>query len=306
MFWGQKAKDRELGATSAGRESEVQGQSVGSLGSIQRGGGSFADSSFTDGVSKPFLLTSTTTNQASRQLSNSLTSNALVDNPALPQPQASYEPMVANDSTGFVFGSRPVAANGGYSASDVLESVSSGASEASMPRVSRPYEVGGTAKSTRSLVAKDFVRDDLTRTPESQTRYNESDAGVLSQNEQRVSSSYNSAYKNYRVVVPEGTRMEGDLSFTVPVRLEGDFKGSLVSSDIVVIGRGSVVKGSIKARVVLVQGSVQGPVIASHSVLLHEGSVMRGKLSAPKFVMEEGAEFNGTSEMSFRPRRASL
>ena len=100
-------------------------------------------------------------------------------------------------------------------------------------------------------------------------------------------------------IVP-GCQLEGRLEVVGSIRVEGEFRGELVSDATVFIAEEAAVEASIRARSVVIRGAVVGDVHAAREVVLHASGRLQGAVETPSFVIERGAVFNGETRM-FRP-----
>jgi cytoskeletal protein CcmA (bactofilin family) len=91
--------------------------------------------------------------------------------------------------------------------------------------------------------------------------------------------------------------LEGRLTVKNAVRVDGVMRGEIQSSDNVTIGKDGSVEGDITAADVVIGGKVTGRVLCQGKVVLEENSTLTGDLKTIKLVVEEGAVFNGMSEM---------
>lgn len=98
------------------------------------------------------------------------------------------------------------------------------------------------------------------------------------------------------IIGPDAT-LEGRLSVKHSVRIDGLMKGELNSTELVTIGPDGGVEGNIAAAEVVVGGKVIGKIVCNGKVVLEESAVLTGDLKTLRLVVEEGATFNGMSEM---------
>ena len=94
-----------------------------------------------------------------------------------------------------------------------------------------------------------------------------------------------------------GTSLEGTIETNGSLRIDGRVKGTVKSSDTVTIGSGGEVNGEIYARNAIVGGKIEGNIIVEEKLVLESTSVLTGNLRAGKLIIDEGAVFNGKSEM---------
>ncbi len=94
-----------------------------------------------------------------------------------------------------------------------------------------------------------------------------------------------------------GTSLEGTIETNGSLRIDGRVKGTVKSSDTVTIGAGGEVNGEIFARNAIVGGKIEGNISVEEKLVLESTSVLTGNLRAGKLIIDEGAVFNGNSEM---------
>ena len=87
--------------------------------------------------------------------------------------------------------------------------------------------------------------------------------------------------------------VRGDLTTEGTIRIDGRLEGSIIRSDIVVIGAKASVIGNILAREVVVGGSVEGNITAESRVELDSAAVVLGDIVAGSILTHEGAQIRG-------------
>jgi cytoskeletal protein CcmA (bactofilin family) len=105
-------------------------------------------------------------------------------------------------------------------------------------------------------------------------------------------------------VLEHGCALEGRLVTDKPIRIEGELRGSLVSSETVWVTESGTVEGDIQARSVEIRGAVVGNVSGSRDVLLCPTGKLHGDVETSSLVVERGAYFNGRTTMR-QPQHAS-
>lgn len=98
--------------------------------------------------------------------------------------------------------------------------------------------------------------------------------------------------------IDEGSEIDGKLTFTGKLVLNGRLRGEIVSNDQLIIGEKGVVNANIRAGVVQISGEVVGDVVASDRVELREKCRVYGDVSAPVVIIAEGALFEGQCRMT--------
>ena len=97
------------------------------------------------------------------------------------------------------------------------------------------------------------------------------------------------------------TAIEGAVSFTGTIRLDGKVTGKIESqSGTVIIGEKAVIEADISAGVVIVMGRVKGMVDASSRIEVFPPAQIDGDIQAPVISMDAGVKFNGKCTMKAR------
>ncbi len=102
---------------------------------------------------------------------------------------------------------------------------------------------------------------------------------------------------NLTAFIDQGSEFEGKLSFKDTVRIDGTFSGEISSDNTLIVGESGQIHAHIKSVCVVISGLVEGDVIANEQIVLHKTAVVNGDLQAPKIMMEEGAQLNGSVRM---------
>lgn len=93
-----------------------------------------------------------------------------------------------------------------------------------------------------------------------------------------------------------GARFEGILTFDDVFRIDGAFKGSIVSDAELVVGDGGLVEGEIRVGRLAVSGTVRGVIHATGRVEVHAGGRLLAEIHTPALVVEDGAIIQGAVE----------
>ena len=94
-----------------------------------------------------------------------------------------------------------------------------------------------------------------------------------------------------------GTALTGELRFSGTLRIEGEFHGSITTTDILTVGKDADVHADIHAGEVEVYGRLSGTVTAKRRIEVHATGKIKGDVSAPILVIENGATLDGRSSM---------
>ncbi|MBN1282559.1 MAG: polymer-forming cytoskeletal protein [Proteobacteria bacterium] len=98
-------------------------------------------------------------------------------------------------------------------------------------------------------------------------------------------------------LIDRGCSVEGKLAFDGTVQINGDFTGEILSDGTLIVGPEAKISARIQIDTIIIEGSVQGTVEAKQKVELRRGANLTGDIEAPALVVEEGAVFQGRSQM---------
>src|ERR1700741_578814 len=117
---------------------------------------------------------------------------------------------------------------------------------------------------------------------------------------QPAASSSPASHETARKVSVLGKTLvfKGELSADEDIILQGRVEGSIHHTQSVTVGIDGVVIGNTHARSIVVEGTVEGDLKGVVSVLIAATATVRGNISAPRVGIMEGANFNGSVDMS--------
>ena len=93
-------------------------------------------------------------------------------------------------------------------------------------------------------------------------------------------------------------QFKGELSADEDLIIQGKVEGSIIHKQRLTIGREGSVHASVDAQSVVIEGAMEGDVRAEKSVAVKETARMTGNISAPSVTILQGANFNGSVDMS--------
>ena len=96
----------------------------------------------------------------------------------------------------------------------------------------------------------------------------------------------------------KGAEMNGEISFTNGLRVEGTIKGTVRSEALLEIGPGGVVDADVHIRKISVDGEFRGIIHASDRVEIRKNGKVFGEIFSPCLIIEAGATFDGRCNMS--------
>ncbi len=98
-------------------------------------------------------------------------------------------------------------------------------------------------------------------------------------------------------LLDQGSSFEGKLSFEGTVRIGGDFKGEIYTSDTLVIDPSATIDAQVEADTIIISGSVKGNLFARRKVIMHPPAHFTGTVTTPSLRIDEGVVFEGASYM---------
>jgi cytoskeletal protein CcmA (bactofilin family) len=97
--------------------------------------------------------------------------------------------------------------------------------------------------------------------------------------------------------IGKGTFLEGNVETYGNIRIEGKVNGNIKSKSKVALGPGSHVGGNIISQNADIEGEVKGKLEISELLVLKATAVINGDIVTGKLVVEPGAIFNGSCRM---------
>lgn len=101
-------------------------------------------------------------------------------------------------------------------------------------------------------------------------------------------------------VIGKNTKIQGEVSGTGNLRIDGEIEGELKLSGSVIVGETGMVTGNISARALNVSGTVHGNARTEESLTIHSSGQLIGDVQVNAFQIEDGGIFKGRSEMNPR------
>ena len=95
----------------------------------------------------------------------------------------------------------------------------------------------------------------------------------------------------------KNTGFEGKLSFTGAVRIDGRFKGEILSEGTLIIGESAEVESDVHISHIIISGEFKGNIFAKTRIEIHAPGRVFGNLQAPVVVIDEGVIFEGNCRM---------
>ena len=111
------------------------------------------------------------------------------------------------------------------------------------------------------------------------------------------STSFEGTSSDEATVISKGVKIEGKLSCSGNIRLDGEVQGDISSQGTVIVGENGRVNGQINAGNITIGGKVTGTVRAKEKTVLEAKANLKGDLITKLLSVEAGAIFNGNSKM---------
>ena len=93
------------------------------------------------------------------------------------------------------------------------------------------------------------------------------------------------------------TEFEGKLSFTGAVRLDGRFKGEILTEGTLIVGETAVIEADIRVARIIVSGEIRGNIVAGERIEIKAPAKVFGNIQSPTVIIEEGVVFEGNCKM---------
>ncbi len=90
--------------------------------------------------------------------------------------------------------------------------------------------------------------------------------------------------------IPKGMRIKGEIYFDMPVLIEGEVTGEIISSSKLVIGQNAKIVGTVRVKELVVQGVLKAETIVSKKAYLASTANVDNSIQAKILVVEEGAQ----------------
>lgn len=96
------------------------------------------------------------------------------------------------------------------------------------------------------------------------------------------------------------TEFIGDIKFKENFRIDGIFKGKVLSGNNLIVGETGEVDADIEVFTLSINGRVKGSLKAKGKIEIFSKARVSGTLATPKLIIEEGAFFQGACQMELK------
>jgi cytoskeletal protein CcmA (bactofilin family) len=110
----------------------------------------------------------------------------------------------------------------------------------------------------------------------------------------------NEAFGKVSGFIDKDTEITGDIRFKDSFRIDGKFKGKILSGSSLIIGETGDVEADIEAGSISINGRVKGTMSATDLIEIFSQGRVTGKMVTPKLIIEEGAFFQGSCQMEIK------
>ena len=105
--------------------------------------------------------------------------------------------------------------------------------------------------------------------------------------------------------IEKDSEIVGDIKFKDTFRIDGKFKGKVLSGSNLIVGETGEVEADIEVANISINGKVKGSLNASERIEIFSLGRVTGKLIAPKLIIQEGAFFQGSCQMEMKALEGS-
>lgn len=99
-------------------------------------------------------------------------------------------------------------------------------------------------------------------------------------------------------LIGTGTLIEGNVTSSGDIRVDGSLKGMLNTKGKVIVGESGKIEGEVRCKNFDVEGTIDGKVIVSELLSLRDKSKLNGEIITNKLAIEPGAIFSGKCDMT--------
>ena len=99
-------------------------------------------------------------------------------------------------------------------------------------------------------------------------------------------------------ILDPNIEINGDINVSANLIVYGKINGNVISTETINTAKDSIINGNLIAKEAVISGTLKGDLEVSGKVVLTEDSNLLGNLKASIIVIEEGAKFAGSCDMS--------
>jgi len=99
-------------------------------------------------------------------------------------------------------------------------------------------------------------------------------------------------------VFADGTKIVGNITSDGDIRVDGEIEGEIITSGRVVLGKSSIVNGTITCPNAEILGEFNGQLIIAETLSIRDTAKVTGEVTTSKLAIDVNALFNGTCKMN--------
>ncbi len=98
-------------------------------------------------------------------------------------------------------------------------------------------------------------------------------------------------------IIGSGTKIEGDVSSSGDMRIDGTLEGNIDVKGKLVVGASGFIKGTIKCKNSDISGKIEGTINVAELLNIKASASINGEIFTKKLAIEPGAIFTGSCSM---------
>jgi len=98
-------------------------------------------------------------------------------------------------------------------------------------------------------------------------------------------------------MISSGTNIVGALTTDNDIRISGNLEGEITTKGKIIVSKGGLVKGDVKAKEADIAGTIDGELHIEHKLILRQSANVKGDIITKSLLVEEGARFDGACTM---------
>ena len=98
-------------------------------------------------------------------------------------------------------------------------------------------------------------------------------------------------------LIGQGTTIEGSIQTEANIRVEGVFKGSIISSGDIIIGEYGIAESEIQCSNMTIAGKVVGDISVTGRLIVTPSGHLQGNAIVKSIIIHEGGTLNGQCQM---------
>lgn len=120
---------------------------------------------------------------------------------------------------------------------------------------------------------------------------------MFSSSKKKAAAAVNNLASNVDIILGKTSVMKGELNGVGVSRMDGKFEGTVIVDGDLLVGPDGNLVAEIKVINATISGRVKGNVYAQGKVELLASAIVAGDIIAKAIIIEEGARFNGRSQI---------